>query len=75
MYVNCLWFRFLHLVANATTAQVSLTVDAVKDDKVYIVNSDTISHAGRRAFEVLGWMDGILREPASQLFIRTQSPE
>ena len=50
------------------------TVDAVKDGKAYIVNSDIMSHAGRRAFEVLGWMTGILREPTSQLFIHAQSP-
>jgi|GEM_PF-2190682 ABC-type Fe3+-hydroxamate transport system substrate-binding protein len=40
-------------------------VDAVKDGKVYIVNSDIISHAGPRAFDVLGWMATILRLPAS----------
>jgi ABC-type Fe3+-hydroxamate transport system substrate-binding protein len=40
-------------------------VDAVKNGKVYIVNSDIISHAGPRAFDVLDWMAAILREPAS----------
>jgi ABC-type Fe3+-hydroxamate transport system substrate-binding protein len=40
-------------------------VDAAKDGKVYIVNTDIISHAGPRAFDVLDWMAAILREPAS----------
>jgi ABC-type Fe3+-hydroxamate transport system substrate-binding protein len=40
-------------------------VDTVKDGKVYIVNSDIISLAGLRAFDVLEWMAAILREPAS----------
>ncbi len=40
-------------------------LDAVKNGKVYIVNSDIISHAGPRAFDVLDWMAAILREPAS----------
>jgi hypothetical protein len=40
-------------------------VDAGKDGKVYIVNSDIMSHAGPRAFDVLVWMASILRQPAS----------
>ncbi len=40
-------------------------LDAIKNGKVYIVNSDIISHPGPRAFDVLDWMAAILREPAS----------
>jgi len=40
-------------------------VTAVKDGKVYIVNSDIISRPSPRAFDVLEWMATILRLPAS----------
>jgi len=40
-------------------------VTAVKNGKVYIVNSDIISRPSPRAFDVLEWMAAILRLPAS----------